>query len=93
MRARRLLVMWSLLGCLATTAAETTQLPSTAAQPDVPVSETPPSTTPPVAKPAPDVEAAPAKPAATESGKKSDGDFKPSEDISEDMAVAYPVDI
>jgi hypothetical protein len=25
--------------------------------------------------------------------KTADGDFKPSEEISEDMAVAYPVDI
>jgi outer membrane biosynthesis protein TonB len=43
---------------------------------------------------APDKQPAPANSSADSKGTKTaDGDFKPSEDISEDMSVAYPVDI
>ena len=82
----------------AAAAADTTQQP---AQPSAPVSKpaapadttSPPasatkpaadSTKPTSAKPAPDAKA---------DDKTKDGDFKPSEQVSEDQAVAYPVDI
>ena len=103
MRLRRLLALCSLLGCLTATAAESTRDATTAAQPDAPVSAKPASTTPqPRRQPTPPRRSPASNPrqpnrptheirAATR--RQPDGDFKPSEEISEDMAVAYPVDI
>lgn len=75
--------------------ADTTPQP---AQPDAPVSKPADPTTPPVTAAKPTVDAtkpASAKPAPDPKAadKTKDGDFKPSEQVSEDMAVAYPVDI
>ena len=98
MKLRRISVLLSLLVCMFATAAETTTPPS------APVSEQPPArmrhrrpnpTKPDTTQPAADAaKPAPSKPVAESKGTKTpDGDFKPSEEISEDMAVAYPVDI
>jgi hypothetical protein len=94
---RLLSVVLALLVSGAAAAADTTPQP---AQPSAPVSKpasadttNPPasatkstadSTKPTSAKPAPDPKA---------DDKTKDGDFKPSEQVSEDQAVAYPVDI
>lgn len=102
MNLRRISALLALLVCMSAANAQTTP-------PSVPVSDPSPETDPasktepePSAQPAkpaadpgvPDKQPAPANPgAATKSTKKADGDFKPSEDISEDMSVAYPVDI
>ena len=93
MRARQWLALGALLGCLASHAAETPPDKTIAAPPDAPVSAKATPAPAPAAKPVPDADVAPPpKPAAADS-KPSDGPFKPSEEISEDMAVAYPVDI
>ena len=79
-------------------AADTTSQP---AQPSAPVSKpAPPADTgsPPASAAKPTADAA--KPTSAKpvpdpkpDDKTNDRDFKPSEEISEDMAVAYPVDI
>jgi hypothetical protein len=83
----------ALFVCVASIAAET-------APPSVPVSDPPPTadtapTTADASKPVSGAaKAPPPKPMPdSKGGKTKDGDFKPSEEISEDMAVAYPVDI
>jgi hypothetical protein len=93
MRARQWLALGALLGCVAAHATEAPRDTTVAAPPTDPVSTKPAPAPPPSAKPVPDADVAPPpKPAAADS-KPSDGPFKPSEQISEDMAVAYPVDI
>jgi len=93
MSLRRIPILLSLLVCMFATAAETTTPPS------APVSDPPPAADPPpktdASKPAAEAsKPAPSKPVTESKGAKTpDGDFKPSEEISEDMAVAYPVDI
>ena len=95
MRLASLLLAFTLASSAAV-AADTTPQP---AQPSAPVSkpaEPAGTTNPPVSAAKPAVDAAkPAtpKPDAKPDDKTKDGDFKPSEEISEDMAVAYPVDI
>jgi hypothetical protein len=75
-------------------AADTTPQP---AQPSAPVSKPADSTSPTASatKPADAAKPTSAKPVPDPKAddKTKDGDFKPSEEISEDMAVAYPVDI
>lgn len=92
MNLRRISVLLALLVYVSANAAEP-------APPSAPVSDPPPAadsapkpdTSKPVADPA---KPAPSKPVADSKGAKTqDGDFKPSEEISEDMSVAYPVDI
>ena len=99
MRLRRVPVLLSLLVCMFATAAETTTPPSAPVSEQPAGADVPPKsdtttksdTTPPAADAA---KPAPSKPVAESKGTKTpDGDFKPSEEISEDMAVAYPVDI
>jgi len=91
MSLRRIPILLSLLVCMFASAAETTTPPS------APVSDPPAADPPPKTDAKPPAEAskpAPSKPATESKGAKTpDGDFKPSEEISEDMAVAYPVDI
>jgi len=96
MIARCLAGLWIALVCLAATAAEPS--PESTSQPDATVSVPDASSAATAAKPAPEESApAPAKSASTTETKTgrttSNDDFKPSEEISEDMAVAYPVDI
>jgi len=96
MIARCLAGLWIALVCLAATAAEPS--PESTSQPDATVSVPDASSAATAAKPAPEESApAPAKSASTTEPKTgrttSNDDFKPSEEISEDMAVAYPVDI
>ena len=96
MIARYLAALWIALGCLAATAAETS--PQSTSQPDGTVSAPDASAASTEVKPAPEVPApTPAKSTSTTEAKTGttapNGDFKPSEEISEDMAVAYPVDI
>ena len=69
--------------------------PDTAPPPSGTVSSTTGSAGPPrTSSPAgPAVDTAKPQAAAPTGKKTSDGDFKPSEEVSEDMAVAYPVDI
>jgi hypothetical protein len=90
MRVRGITALPILFACMAAMAADTAQ--PTSARPDPAVGEEASGTVPgdskatdkaPEPKPVPD----------TKSEPKVPGDFKPSEDISEDMAVAYPVDI
>jgi hypothetical protein len=85
-----------LLASFAAAAADTNPKPP--AQPSAPVSAggSTAAATPAATKPAADAAKAPAaKPAPDpKTGEKTkDGDFKPTEQVSEDMAVAYPVDI
>jgi cytoskeletal protein RodZ len=100
MLLRCLAALWIALGCLAVTAAE--PVPESTPQPDSSVS----ASTPAAASAAASAEGkpTPAAPASvpttnastneTKTGKTTtNDDFKPSEEISEDMAVAYPVDI
>ena len=104
MYARYFTAAWFLVGCLTATAAEPAQ--TTPPPPDKTVSATPsPGATPNAAEPAPGADKSGAgsaastdkstadKSAAADKTAAADGDFKPSEQISEDMAVAYPVDI
>ena len=96
MITRCLTALWIALGCLTATTAEPS--PQSTSQPDATVSAPNASSAPTAAKPAPEESApAPAKSASTTEPKTgrttSNDDFKPSEEISEDMAVAYPVDI
>jgi hypothetical protein len=102
MNLRRISASLALLVCMSAAHAQT-------APPSAPVSDPPSATDPasktepepgaqpskPAADPSvPDKQPAPANPGASTKGTKTaDGDFKPSEDISEDMSVAYPVDI
>jgi hypothetical protein len=95
MTMRRISTLLALLVCAAAIAAETAPPSIPVSDPDQPpVTDTAAAKADP-AKPATDASKAPPPKAATESkGEKTkDGDFKPSEEISEDMAVAYPVDI
>lgn len=101
MNLRRISALLALIVCMSAAHAQTTP-------PSVPVSD-PTRATDPASKTEPEPSAQPAKPAApgvpdkqpapanpdaaTKGTKTADGDFKPSEDISEDMSVAYPVDI
>ena len=96
MITRCLATLWIALGCLSAAGAETS--PQSTSQPGVTVSAPDPSTESTVANPAPEAPASPpTKSASTTEGKTgktiTNDDFKPSEEISEDMAVAYPVDI
>jgi hypothetical protein len=92
MKRRRVPILLSLLVCMFANAAETTRPPSAPVSEQPPVADAPPKsdTTPPAADSA---KPAPSNPVAESKAKNPDGDFKPSEEISEDMAVAYPVDI
>jgi hypothetical protein len=91
MTIRRVFTLLALLVGVAASAAET-------APPNPPVSDPPPvadPAPPEASKPVADAsKTPPPKPMPESKGEKTkDGDFKPSEEISEDMAVAYPVDI
>ena len=104
----RISALLALLVCMSAATAQTTP-PSAPVGDPTPVADPPPATDPaaktdpkptaPAAKPAADPSAADKQPAAanpsagSKGTKTADGDFKPSEDISEDMSVAYPVDI
>lgn len=92
MSLRRIPILLSLLVCMFASAAETTTPPSAPVS-DPPAADPPPKTD--ASKPAAEAsKPAPSKPVTESKGAKTpDGDFKPSEEISEDMAVAYPVDI
>ncbi len=87
----RISALLALVACLSATAAESP--PPSAPVSDQPVkTDTAPNAD--AAKPAADPSKPAPKPATESKGEKTvDGDFKPSEEISEDMAVAYPVDI
>jgi hypothetical protein len=100
MNLRRIPVLLSFLVCMCAAAAETTTPPSAPVSDPTPAVDPAPKSdaskpAPDASKPAPDAsKPAPPKPVADSKGAKNpDGDFKPSEEISEDMAVAYPVDI
>lgn len=91
MTMRRISALLALVACLGAAAADSPP-------PSAPVSDEPPKTdttqNTDAAKPASDASKAAPKPVPESKGEKTaDGDFKPSEEISEDMAVAYPVDI
>jgi hypothetical protein len=108
MNLRRISALLALLLCMSAANAQTTP-PSAPVSVPPPVADPPPATDPaaktdpkpgaqpskPAADPsAPDKQPTPVNPSAGSKGTKTaDGDFKPSEDISEDMSVAYPVDI
>ncbi len=92
MTMRRISALLALLVCLGAIAAETPPPSPPVSDPDAGST----STTTDTAKPVAEAAQAPAPKAATpkSTGEKTkDGDFKPSEQISEDMSVAYPVDI
>ena len=87
----RISALLALVACLSATAADSPP-PSAPVGDQSPKTDTAPGTD--AAKPAADSSKAAPKPAPEGKGEKTvDGDFKPSEEISEDMAVAYPVDI
>lgn len=100
MLVRSLAALWIALGCLVTNAAERPQ--ESTPQPGAAVGGSAPAVVPTAdateTKPAPAVPASlPTTNTATTDAKPDkvspNDDFKPSEQISEDMAVAYPVDI
>ena len=95
MKTLNISVLLFLFASFAAVAADTA--PMTSAPPSVPVSTpaTSPDSTSATKPPADAAKATIAKPVpdAKTGDKTQDGDFKPSEEISEDMAVAYPVDI
>jgi len=91
MTLRRISALLALVACLSAAAADSPP-------PSAPVSDQPPKADTPsttdAAKPASDASKTAPTPVPESKGEKTaDGDFKPSEEISEDMAVAYPVDI
>jgi hypothetical protein len=97
MTIRRASATLILLAFCAAASADTPPA-TTPAQPKAPVSATDPTPAPTTAAPKPTADAAKATapkpvPDAKAGDKSKDGDFKPSEQVSEDMAVAYPVDI
>ena len=91
MTMRRISAVLALLACLGATAVETAPPSAPVSDPDAAANSS--AAKPDAAKPAPETPVAKPAPSESKGAKTADGDFKPSEEISEDMSVAYPVDI